>query len=503
MGKLLLFIYLILSSKLYAQNIGIGNSLPTNRLHITAVADPIRLDGVQSASNTDSILAITSSGIVKRRTVSSLIGWSLTGNVGTTASNYIGTNDKSPLLIRTNNQPSGIIEPDSLKRNTAIGNRSLSALSTGTGNTAIGYQSLTKLTTGFSNTAIGDSALSNIVQGFNNTAIGKGALQTAVTSSGNIAVGTNALKNNVTSENIAIGLNAATNNTIGNNLLAIGAQALANNTTTSTQIAIGNNSLGQLSSSGLENIAIGYNAGTSLTNGSYNVVLGHYALSSSPNASNNTIIGHNAAIANNASNTTNNTIIGYQAAISQTGGNNNTFVGANTDMVGNTSVSNSTAIGQGTLITASNQVRIGNTSINSIGGQVGWTTFSDERIKTNIKQDVPGLNFITQLQPVTYNYNVAKILQLQGKKSPSKETENNTFESIRFTGLLAQQVNEAAKKIDFNFSGIDLPSNEQTLYGLRYAELVVPLIQSVKELKAIVDEQQQQIDALKKALQNK
>jgi trimeric autotransporter adhesin len=68
---------------------------------------------------------------------------------------------------------------------------------------------------------------------------------------------------------------------------------------------------------------------------------------------------------------------------------------------------------------------------------------------------------------------------------------------------LAQQVNDAAKKIDFNFSGIDLPSNEQTLYGLRYAELVVPLIQSVKELKAIIDEQQKQIDALKKVLQIK
>ena len=55
---------------------------------------------------------------------------------------------------------------------------------------------------------------------------------------------------------------------------------------------------------------------------------------------------------------------------------------------------------------ASNRVRIGNGSVTSIGGAVGWTNFSDERIKTNIKQDVPGLAFINLLKPVTYNFDL-------------------------------------------------------------------------------------------------
>jgi hypothetical protein len=119
--------------------------------------------------------------------------------------------------------------------------------------------------------------------------------------------------------------------------------------------------------------------------------------------------------------------------------------------------------------------------------------------KTNIRQDVPGLSFITQLQPVTYNYNVNKILEIQGAKALTG-TEKNQFENIRFTGLLAQQVENASNNLQYNFSGIDTPTNVNTVYGIRYAELVVPLIQSVKELKAIVDAQQQQIDALIKLI---
>ena len=68
---------------------------------------------------------------------------------------------------------------------------------------------------------------------------------------------------------------------------------------------------------------------------------------------------------------------------------------------------NSTGLGYNADNTASNSVVVGNTSVNSIGGQVGWTTLSDGRFKKNIRNDeVKGLEFITGLQPVTYNYDV-------------------------------------------------------------------------------------------------
>jgi len=43
-----------------AQNVGVGQATPLNRLHVTATTDPLRLDGLQSGASTDSVLTIIS-----------------------------------------------------------------------------------------------------------------------------------------------------------------------------------------------------------------------------------------------------------------------------------------------------------------------------------------------------------------------------------------------------------------------------------------------------------
>lgn len=484
----------------YAQNTGIGTDIPTNTLHIVSVSNPLRLEGLLAGDAADSILTIDATGVVRKRSGAStvvLTGWSTTGNSGTdTASNFLGTTDNKALLLRTNNQRSGIVDPSSTSRNNAYGNRSLAAVTAGSGNNALGYVALTNLTTGNANTAMGDSAAFGITVGNDNIAIGRRALCTAAAAVSNVAIGNNALRNNLSSENIAVGKDAAAANTSGANILAIGTAALQRNTITSTQLAIGGNAL-RLLNGGQENIAVGYNAGVSITSSNYNVLLGHYTLSSTAGSSRNTVIGHNAAIAYSATGNGDNVFIGYQNALSQTGGNGDTYVGAAIDVAGNFSPNNSSALGQGVVVTANNQVRIGNTNVTSIGGQVGWTTFSDARIKKNVQQDVPGLSFIEKLQPVTYNYDVEKLQQLQGGKGVPGTSD---FESLRFTGLLAQDVEAAAKSIGYTFSGVDKPTNEQTAYGIRYAELVVPMIKAIQEMKALIDKQQKEIDELKAAL---
>ena len=60
-----------------------------------------------------------------------------------------------------------------------------------------------------------------------------------------------------------------------------------------------------------------------------------------------------------------------------------------------------------------------------------------------------------------------------------------------FSGFIAQEVENAAKATGYDFSGIDKPKNENDIYGLRYAEFVVPLVKAVQE-------QQQMILELKK-----
>ena len=55
------------------------------------------------------------------------------------------------------------------------------------------------------------------------------------------------------------------------------------------------------------------------------------------------------------------------------------------------------------------------------------------------------------------------------------------IEKIQFTGFIAQEVEAAAKKINYDFSGVD-KSGE--IMGLRYAEFTVPLVKAVQELSA-------------------
>ena len=52
----------------------------------------------------------------------------------------------------------------------------------------------------------------------------------------------------------------------------------------------------------------------------------------------------------------------------------------------------------------------------------------------------------------------------------------------------AQEVEAAATVTGFDFSGVDKPQNETGLYGLRYAEFVVPLVKAVQEQQSLLRE---------------
>jgi hypothetical protein len=65
------------------------------------------------------------------------------------------------------------------------------------------------------------------------------------------------------------------------------------------------------------------------------------------------------------------------------------------------------------------------------------------------------------------------------------------------TGFLAQEVEEAARLVGFDFSGVDKPRNEKDLYGLRYAEFVVPLVKAIQEQQAMIEKLQREIEALR------
>jgi hypothetical protein len=155
------------------------------------------------------------------------------------------------------------------------------------------------------------------------------------------------------------------------------------------------------------------------------------------------------------------------------------------------------ALGNSASVTASNQVRLGNASVSSIGGQVGWTTLSDGRFKRNVREDVPGLDFIRQLRPVTYELDRGAISAFLSASDDTKDATKGPEPSTPESGFIAQEVAAAVKKTGFIFSGIDVPANDQTPYGLRYGQFVVPLVKAVQEQDQVLSRQADEITALK------
>jgi predicted RNase H-like nuclease (RuvC/YqgF family) len=151
--------------------------------------------------------------------------------------------------------------------------------------------------------------------------------------------------------------------------------------------------------------------------------------------------------------------------------------------------------------TADNQVLLGNTAITQIRAQVtGITAYSDKRFKTNIHDDVKGLDFVLRLRPVSYNQNPEILHQIWGTAdSLTKNINHHQIKDTRFTGLLAQEVEQAMQESGYtNFTGIDVPKNNKEVYALRYLDFIMPMIKSIQEQQKIIEAQSQKIETLEK-----
>lgn len=402
--------------------------------------------------------------------------------------------------------------------NTATGDSSLH-FNQGWDNTAAGGKSLLSNTYGLSNTASGFAAMTSNTVGNNNSAFGRSSLQATTTGSHNTAIGTSALHfNSANSRSTAVGYNAMrladsrildgreTFNT------AIGYEALRGsvpqeNNTGRYNTAIGDQALFS-NSFGSSNTANGYHALYSNTTGSNNNANGHGALSVNSGGSFNTAFGDSALYYALYSR---NTALGASSGTDSDNSNNCSYIGfdADNDFYWNT-YTNSTAIGNGARITAANQIRVGNTTVLTIGGNTSWTVWSDGRYKTDVQENVPGLAFINKLRPVTYHLDVHGLAhklnedaidtrgdQSLNKPSASTIASRNQRAEIVETGFIAQEVEAVAKEVGYAFSGVDAPKNETDLYGLRYAQFVVPLVKAVQEQQALIEALQKENTQLK------
>ena len=348
---------------------------------------------------------------------------------------------------------------------------------TGFFNTAMGYRALYSNTIGKNNTANGVFALENNLVGVNNTAMGAYALKSNTDGGANTAFGASVLEyNGQGTANTGIGNGALWFNTIGYQNTAAGAAALRSNT------------------SGYYNSAMGTEALSTNTTGVSNTAAGYQALYNLKMGSGNTGVGVQSSYTDSIG--SNNASFGYQAMFFNKTGSQNTALGSNAYFTGS-SLSNTTCIGynSGRISNASNRIEIGNTSISWIGGQVNWSTYSDLRIKREIQENVPGIDFINRLRPVTYFLDIHhqnKMCHL-GANDEENWSEKYLIEENLMTGFIAQEVEEAAKAINYDFSGVHKASDTVGIYSLRYAEFVVPLVKAVQEQQAMIESLQGQV----------
>jgi hypothetical protein len=98
------------------------------------------------------------------------------------------------------------------------------------------------------------------------------------------------------------------------------------------------------------------------------------------------------------------------------------------------------------------------------GWATNWTNVSDIRSKENIKPETRGLDYVSKLKPVTYTY---------------KQSLDTT---TRHSGFIYQDV----EGLDSSFGGLSKAKADGDMNGLRYYELLAPIVNALIELKTHV-----------------
>ena len=241
------------------------------------------------------------------------------------------------------------------------------------------------------------------------------------------------------------------------------------------------------------------------------------------NIANNTAIG-NSALENNTTGNFN-TAIGVNALRSNTIGNFNTANG-DSALGSNTTYSNVSGFGQGSQVTGSNQVQLGDTATTTyVYGTV--QNRSDIRDKADIRDTVLGLDFIQSLRPVDYKWDMREdykparpeleVPKIEDEDYEVKKAEydlemNEWLEACKHEnivrdgskkrtryhqGFIAQEV----LTLDVDFGGIQdhsIKGGEDVL-SIGYDEIIAPLVKAVQEQQAVIESLKARIDTLEGA----
>lgn len=355
--------------------------------------------------------------------------------------------------------------------NTAIGANALTALETGawyngnvvnTVSVAGTYSwSGTYLTLTMSSHTVvaGDTVLIRLTSGSLATFMGDVAPAVAASVTTNTVVINTELSQNGSGDMLMSGIVRQTAVTVSNSNTAVGSQA------------------GFRATSSSNSVFVGEGAGAYLTKSTGNTAVGRLAVRGAQTGtvenSQNTGVGEQALV--NITTGGDNTAVGMRAGVNVSTGSRNTSIGfgaGGTLLDGTTPLNtqtNTTCVGYASRVSGDNQVQLGDsTTTTYVYGTV--QTRSDERDKADIQATELGLDFINQLRPVDYRWDM--------RDDYDGETPDGSKKRTRLHhGFIAQEIPEG-------FGGVQ----DHTINGgsdvltLGYDEFIAPLVKAVQEL---------------------
>ena len=319
---------------------------------------------------------------------------------------------------------------------------------------------------------IGSSRVLAVSPGSANLFVGPGAGQSNTnTANQNMAAGFNALLSNTAGgSNTAVGSSALQANTTGGLNTALGSLALFSNNG-SRNTAAGSAAM-QANTSGNDNTATGTQALLSNNTGANNTATGSFALRTNQSGVNNTAAG--AFALQNNTDGQNNTAVGEGALFNNTTGDNNTAIGFTADVTSN-NLTNATAIGAGAVVNASNKIRLGDTNVSVIEGQVAYTFTSDRTKKENFLL-IDGEEVLKKLRDLSV---------------PSWNYIGNDPKTLRHYGPMAQEFFAA-----FGNDGVGTVGSPTTINSGDMAGILMIAVQALENRTAELKERDARIAAL-------
>ena len=382
--------------------------------------------------------------------------------------------------------------------NTAVGKDAGEFLSTGTGNTFIGNISGQGITgtklEGDNNTCVGHSS-GLLLQGAaaGNVIIGADAGKAQTTASNNVIIGYTAGEATTTgTSNVFVGKTSGQANTIGTNNTVLGFNAFNSGVEDGRNVAIGFNCLAYSNSAGSTgsvvntyNTAVGTEAGLYVSTGTHNTFMGGHSglgitgtkLTGDYNSCFGSMSGYELeGVAHS------NTFLGYQAGSTTEAGVENTCIGKSCKAQDDTAT-NQIVIGNNLTGTKDNAVFIGNDTShieNDFNSDATWNHSSDVRQKTDIKDDVLGLDFINNLKTRTYKHKSPSEFPKEWTAYDPDDKEPMGGDKV-IHGFIAQEVKEALDNANVDTfqgwsEGIDGRQR------VSFEAFVLPLIKAVQEL---------------------